>query len=477
MPNTSIPKNERVSLGTKIFWGFGGLADNFMFNTLNALGLLIYVKFFEMPNLLAGVALAVPRFMDAITDPLIGNWSDNCRSPKGRRIPFMLWGVISCALILPFLWTPPYLETIDNPWYSNAPFWYLTLVGSALAFFYTLFVVPYTALGFELTPNYDERTRVVAWRMYIGLAGSLGSFSLYKLINLDVFNNQGQGAFWVSIGISVIVLASGMIPVAFVKENQKVRIPDPIKIGPAFATALKNKNFLILFFAYVIIVVATISGGSVLPFLMIPYVLDGSDKAWGDLSLVLGFLSVGMSYVSLFLIGWISRKWSKSIAMSVGIAFALVGTALLWPAIDPRWPWALYITSIIAFLGFQGCWLMVDTITADICDEDELITGRRREGMFSAVKGFTLKLAITITSLVGGGILQISGYDAKDIKENGITPDVVFDMKLLIVGTQCAGLLAALIIMIYYPLTRKQAERNRELLKIRHTNKQLAHTQ
>ncbi len=62
----------------------------------------------------------------------------------------------------------------------------------------------------------------------------------------------------------------------------------------------------------------------------------------------------------------------------------------------------LYIAAFIGYLGMQGCWLMIDSMVADVCDADELETGLRREGMFSAVKGFALKLAQAITAAAGG---------------------------------------------------------------------------
>ena len=72
-----VPGQRLVPLRTKISWGFGGLADNFMFNTLAALGTLVYVNHFKLSPVLAGLALGLPRIFDAITDPIIGNMSDN----------------------------------------------------------------------------------------------------------------------------------------------------------------------------------------------------------------------------------------------------------------------------------------------------------------------------------------------------------------------------------------------------------------
>ena len=66
----SVPGQRHLPLRTKVMWGFGGLADNFMFNTMTALGTMVYVNHFKLTPALAGLALGLPRIFDAITDPI-----------------------------------------------------------------------------------------------------------------------------------------------------------------------------------------------------------------------------------------------------------------------------------------------------------------------------------------------------------------------------------------------------------------------
>ena len=115
-----------VPLKTRIAWGFGGLADNYMFNVYNVLFLYVYVNYFNMDPVLAGIATAIPRFFDAITDPMVGNWSDNFRSKWGRRRPLIVLGTLCCAFLLPFYWMPPFLSSVKNVWYSNGPFLFVS---------------------------------------------------------------------------------------------------------------------------------------------------------------------------------------------------------------------------------------------------------------------------------------------------------------------------------------------------------------
>ena len=174
---------------------------------------------------------------------------------------------------------------------------------------------------------------------------------------------------------------------------------------------------------------------------------------------------MGLSYVSIFLIGWISMRTSKRTAKVAGLAFALVGTGLSFVAMDPRWPWMLFLSTFVAFLGLQGCWLMVDSMTADVCDDDELRTGRRREGMFSAVKGFALKAAQGLTFGLGGYMATAAGYDPQIVDRSGLDEDTAWKMKAALVGFQCAGLLLAIAIMWLYPITRQRAEETQRKLR------------
>lgn len=461
----SIDVDVRVPLRTKLAWGAGGLADNFMFNLLMALGMLIYVDHFKLAPALAGVALFVPRFVDAITDPWIGNYSDNFVSRFGRRRPFIFIGTVLCSIIMPLLWTPPLVETAINPWYSNAPFLYLCLMGSLLAVSYTLFVVPYTALGFELTPDYDERTRTIAWRMYIGLVGSLSVGWLYKFSEHERFSNVGEGAFWVSVGVSIIVLISGLLPAVACREKVQQQPAAPIKLFKAIKFTLANKPFLILTFSYLIIIVSIFNYLGAFPLLVKHYVMLEDKDAFGSFNGYFWTMVTVVSFCSMFIVRRVAEKTSKRTAMLVGLILIFLGTALNWFALDPRWPMMVFATGVISFLGMQGCWLMVDSMIADVCDADELDTGHRREGMFSAVKGFTLKLAQAISFAVGGFFFAIVGYDATSVETSGLPIEDAVKVKGLVVLTTCVGLIIAAVAMWFYPITRERSIEIHEALE------------
>jgi GPH family glycoside/pentoside/hexuronide:cation symporter len=403
-------------MGTRIGWGFGGIADNYMVNVLNMLFLVIYVQYFKMPPVLAGIAFAIPRFVDALTDPLIGNISDNTRSKWGRRRPYMVAGAILSAILLPFFWTPLGNAT-SGVWYQNMPFIYTIVIGIVFAVTYTLYVVPYTALGYELTNDYDEKTRVLSWRMYIGLIGSLTVPWVYQLAQNDAFKNEGSGAFWVSVGVGVFVIVTGLIPVLVCREREDVQLQKTSPFGESLKATMTNRPFVILLVAYIIIIVGLFSAGNLGAFVNIYYICGGNKDFGALLVAVAGTLGAIVSYLSMFLITAVSVRTGKKTAMFLGLGFALIGVLGAWFAMDPRWPLAQLWTTVISCMGLQGCWLMVSSMVADICDEDELKTGLRREGMFGAVNGFALKAALSVTALIGGVLLQYTGFSSDEVDQ------------------------------------------------------------
>ncbi len=460
--------HHQVRLPTRIGWGFGGVADNLIINTFNVLGLLLYVDFFRMDPVLAGVAIFIPRLADAISDPLIGSLSDNTRSRWGRRKPYMVAGVILSAVILPLLWMPPFAETGRNVWYANGPFLWLAVMGTLYTTAYTLFSVPYTALGYELTTDYDERTRVLAWRMYLGLGASLAVPWIYRLCKLEIFPDEIIGARWVSVGIGALVVFTGLLPVLLTRENQLAVKQEKLRLVEAIRYTLGNRPFQILMLSYLLFIGGLFSAGNIGGFVNIYHVCGGDKVFAGQLGGIVGTVGAVVSYLSMFLITAIATRTDKRTGLVIGLGISLVGILASWWALDPRWPYAQVATTAITMLGMPGCWLLIGSMVADICDEDELKTGRRREGMFGAVNGFVLKIAMAVTSLIGGAMLAFAGFDPDQANAGEMSTQTALTMKNLIVGAQAIGILCALVIVAFYPINRRRAEETRRILDERH---------
>jgi len=450
-------------------WGLGGWADNFIFQVLIILALPIYNIELGIDPVWVGLALMVPRLFDAITDPLMGNISDNTRSKWGRRRPWIFVGALVSAMLLPLLWMPPFSDKV-------AVIIYFGVISTIYALSYTMFVVPYTALGFELTDDYDERTKVMSWRMYIGLIAGLCIPNLYVWCQNDLFGGDIlTGARWVTTLVGLSVLITGCLPALLCREKVIAKPQPKIKLGKAILETIKDKPFRLLLSGYIIIITGLLTSGAIALYVNIYHVFGGDKKLAAEVSALGGMAGVVAAYLGVRLAGWISAKTGKRETMIGGLGLALLSVGSMVFTMRPGFE----ITEVFGFkfhpqiisfffygMGQQACWLMIDSMTADVCDEDELRTGLRREGMFGAVKSLALKAGVALTGLTGGLVIKLAG--ASDAAQ-GVSPEVAQTLKTLFVSVQSVGLVAGILVFVFYPITRAKSEETRRILNQRKT--------
>jgi Na+/melibiose symporter-like transporter len=164
-----------LPFSTKLFYGFGSIAYGIKDNAFAYFLLFVYVQIFGLAPELAGLAILVMLIFDAVSDPLIGYISDNTRSRWGRRHPFMYGSIIPVALTFFLIWDPPAGAS------DQTLFWYLLLMGIGIRTTITLYEIPSTALGPELTQDYVERSSLIAFRAWFGWWGGLIMWNLLWL--------------------------------------------------------------------------------------------------------------------------------------------------------------------------------------------------------------------------------------------------------------------------------------------------------
>ena len=462
-PSLDVQRTEgKVPLKTKIAWGFGGMADNYIMNVPTLLAMPIYNIGLHMNPAMLGTAMFIPGVIDAFLNPVMGNVTDNTRSRWGRRRPYVVVGAVAPALMLPILWMPPFHG-------DAGMFGYIVLTFLVYYLFYTVYVVPYTALGYELTSDYNERTRVLAWRMYIGLLASMSTPWIYKLCLLPFFGDSITGARWISLGVGALIVGTGLLPAIYCRERIESQSQPQIKLRDAMIYTFQNKPFMIMLGIYMIIVCGFLSSSALQMYVNIYYVCGGDKAFAATLVGACGTVLAVTSYASLPLFTWISTRWGKRHAMIASLTTSLAAVVLMYFTLTPALPYLQLLAAFLMGISLQGCWLLVSSMVADICDEDELNTGLRREGVYSAVTALFLKLGIALTALLGGLLLSLSGYVADVAEKTGsVPPDVLFRIRLFYFGVQGVAFAIAAILFSFYPITRARAEETRRILDERH---------
>jgi glycoside/pentoside/hexuronide:cation symporter, GPH family len=327
------------------------------------------------------------------------------------------------------------------------------------AVFYTVFNIPYTALGYEVTTDYDERTRLFAWRFYFATAAGVSVQWLYKLC-LMAGETEVEGVRVISLLIAVVVLGTGILPALFTKEKEVVASQKKINLLSALQCALQNRAFLILMVSYIIIVTTMFSCGALTLYINIFYIFGGDKSAAGTLTGLAGSVMIGAAFLGMLLMKKIAELTGKKTAMLISLSTAITGTIVSWFTLIPELPYLQMVSGVILGIGVQGCWLLVSSLLGDVCDDDELRTGLRQEGLYSSVSGFVNKAAFAFTAIASGYVLKFSGY----VAGADVTPEIGYRMKVIFVVMQTLGLFVGLLLMALFPISRKRAEETRRIL-------------
>ncbi len=284
-----VPRHKRF------MWGLGGFTDATILYGVFSMVNAVYVNALGVNAVLVGLACAIPRLLDSLTDPLIGHLSDNSRSRWGRRRPWLLAGLLICSASSVLLWTAPPQNAVsqqssiapgeatvdsaspDPPstddsitgpepreqdsWWRTAGrsiesewriFLYLTLMITLLmALGYTLFNVPHYAMGYEMTTDYDERTHLFKWRfVFFAGAGFMTPWLMPLCMWFEGDQAQvlrgSQGVFPVAVIVAIVILATG-IPSLFCRERVVVPRQEPkVRLRDAVRLTLGNRPFLLL---------------------------------------------------------------------------------------------------------------------------------------------------------------------------------------------------------------------------------------
>ncbi|MEM8641287.1 MAG: MFS transporter [Cyanobacteria bacterium P01_G01_bin.54] len=181
MDNGPQPSRESLRLSTKLAYGAGDLGPAMTANVLVFFLLYFFTNVAGLSAGLAGMVLAIGKISDAINDPITGMLSDRTRSRWGRRIPWMLGGIIPFGLLFFVQWLVPRFSgnPTTNEWLL---FVYYVLIGILFNLAFTAVNLPYTALTPELTQDYNERTSLNSFRMAFSIGGSILSLVLAQLI-------------------------------------------------------------------------------------------------------------------------------------------------------------------------------------------------------------------------------------------------------------------------------------------------------
>ncbi len=416
---SKVPESGALALHTKVAYGIGAVAYGVKDNAFAVFLLFFYSRVVGMPAEQVGFAIMLVLIMDAISDPLVGHISDNFHSRWGRRHPFMYFSALPVSISFFFLWNPPDLS-------AELMFYYLLVMAVLIRTLITLFEVPSSALIAELTPDYDERTKLVGYRGFFGYLGAIGLtvvayvffFPATEDYAVGLMNPEGYSKYAL-LGATMMFVAIMVSSIGTHSRIPFLKAPPPKRPFNARQTTLElkqtlsNRSFLALMGATIF---ASAASGLQLSSANFLFTLF-----WEFTSEQIGLMNMFL-VVSVIIAVIIAPRLSRRIGKKKAAIFFWFTAASLapmpyllrvigWfpdndsPALLPT-VLAIYTVDMALFISAN---ITISSMFADIVEDSEKSTGRRSEGIFFAsrkfleksVSGLGIFMASTVLVMVG----------------------------------------------------------------------------
>ncbi len=465
---------DRIKLTHKVAYGAGAFVNNLLAAASGGMMIVLNLGLGMNPALV-GLLGALPRLTDAFTDPLMGFISDKARTRWGRRRPFIFVGVIAAGVIFALLWQLPRDQ-------SETFYFVFFLVGSILFYMgYTVFATPWVALGYELTPDYHERTRLMGTQNFIGqLAYVVSPWFLWIMNSGKFFPDQVSGAAGLAIIVALVAMGLGVLPAIFLRERmQNVVVAEAEATGArrrgfkrnmaeffkGFGVTLSNKPFLKLCLATFLVFNGFMLIASFQFYVIIYYVTGGDQTAGAKYAGWAGTVGAVCTFAVVAFVTWLATRIGKRHAFFVSIGLSIVGYGLKWICYNPSHPFLVVLPAPLMAFGLGGLFTLIPSMIADVVDTDELKTRERREGMFGSIFWWMVKLGMAAALAGGGYLLNATGFDVA--LEGNQSDRSIFLLRIFDAGIPMIASAIAIWAVATFPITEAKAREVRQELERR----------
>lgn len=450
-----------VPFDQKIAFGLGMLANQ-MFPAALGIFMVVLVQDLGFPPWMWGILFFLPRIFDAFFDPIMGFISDNTRSKWGRRRHYVFIGAILMGISFLVMWQL-YRENSLTFNFIYFLFWsFVFYIGLSI------FSVPYVAMGYEMSDDFHERTNIMAISQWIGQwAWVIAPWFWVIMYDQDWYPNADTAtrtlAIWV--GISCMILA--MMPAIFIKSRSTkedntlkpltyTTIGESLKeILDSFKEAFKIKTFRKLCIATFLIFNSFNTVASFTFFIIVYYLFNGNTEAAGIWPTIFGSAgALGTTFIVIPIVARLSKIMGKKKAFMAAQSLSIIGYILFWFLFIPGKPYMFLFALPLFSFGIGSLFTLMMSMTADVCDMDELISGKRREGVFGAIYWWMVKFGFAIAGLLTGVIMALVGFDSGAAMQ---TEDALVGLRLFFSGIPILGTLLAMWAMKEYDLSEEKA--------------------
>jgi glycoside/pentoside/hexuronide:cation symporter, GPH family len=451
----------KVPFRHKVAFGLGMLANQ-MFPAALGIFMVVLVQDMGFPTWMWGILFFLPRAYDAVLDPIMGFISDNTRSKWGRRRQYVLIGAVMLGISFVAMWQ---MHRADGIPYNFGYFLFWSLL-----FFtgLTVFSIPYVAMGYEMSDDFHERTHIMAVAQWIGQwAWVIAPWFWVVMYDPDWFANADTAVRSLSVWVGVACMLLAMVPALFIPSRSTVNdthlVPLTLaNVGKGFAELMDGFKeafacvpFRKLCLATFLIFNAFNTVAAFSFFIVVYHLFNGNTAAAGIWPTLFGSIGALITTFAVIpTVAWMSGKVGKKKAFMASQGISILGYVLLWFLMVPGQPWMFMLALPFFSFGIGGLFTLMMSMTADVCDLDELATGKRREGIFGAIYWWMVKLGFAVAGLLSGAIMAFVAFTPGA----AVQPQGAVDgLRLFYSGVPIFGTLLAMWIMRNYDLDEARA--------------------
>lgn len=474
MSHDSTSNRPPLTLSANIYYGVGSIAFGVHQAILTSALMLFFNQVVGLPAAWVGGAMAVTLIFDAICDPLIGEWSDHTRSRWGRRHPFMYASAVPAAIAFYFLFNPPL------GWSKSHLLVYMAAMLVTVRVLLSLYEIPSSALGPELTLDYDQRTSLMSSRFFFGTLGgaAMSVLALQVFLRKDATHPLGllspAGYRETALVAGIVIFFSIMISclgthrfIAIFVHSPRVRGTWREKFAEVSGT-LTNRSFLALTISGIIGAIAT-GMRQGLDFYISAYFFELTPAQMSYLAastLFAAFAGVGLAPA-------ISKRFGKKLSM-IGVFFISLFASIapiamrligLLPANGTGALFAIVFAFyfISATLGLSG-FIIVSSMMADVVEDAAVSTGQRSEGLLFAANGLISKCVTGVGTFFSGLLLAWVSFP-QHATPGQVDPAILHHLGMVFVPVVATFSAISIAVLMFYDIDRSTHQRNLERLQ------------
>lgn len=447
---------KKISVKTKLGYSAAAIGDACSYTFIGAFLLFFLTSVIGIHPVTAGTIVAIGSIWNSIWSPIVGYISDKSNSKYGRRRPFLILTAFPLGIVIIMLFRDVAAnETVKIIYY-----------GLSVIIFWTMFVsfyVPYLAFGAEITDDYSQRTVLRSYVYIFSTVGGMVGLAFPPFI-VNYLGDAGETVIsaWEKAGIIVGIMTTASIIVTWYctrgKEASKCRTDKDnnnhinnrrhlYSIVKEYWEVLKLKPI-----RYMI-------GSSV--FYLLAYTMVNSDRMYfltynlnmeqGTISiifLITSLLGIIFTPLILALNKFMDKRKIFVTCMSVSCSGIIIVSIIGFKTF-----WSVILFSLIFSLSSSCYWQLSPAMIYDVCEVDELISGKRREGIIMSIQSLSEALASGIAVQMLGIILGLSGFNGKAVLQKKLTLDWIEGCLTII---PAAFMIAAIVMVVKYPITKKR---------------------